>query len=346
MCPDVVFGYQLPFGFPHIAHKVSGNIRNMAANTSLVINVIGQAWIRDADGTLTPLQKGMKIPADAHIVTGNSGSSVQLQPIGQDPLTVGQERDIKISADVAQPDVSETDSAARLQADTDTARIIAALDAGDDPFDELDPTAAVLQGGSDDAGGSSFTRLMSIVETTTPLALEYPRPSWPTPDEIRLGGFGGAGNRSPELSVDAALLADQLNDDSDMIDGLNVGQYFSDPDGHTLTFSATGLPPGLTINPVTGVISGQLDSSASQGGPSSNGIYSVVVTATDPYGATVSLPFTWTALNPPPIAEDDYATTEENTVVTGNVLEGDPITGEGQDTDPDGDTLTVVEVTN
>lgn len=316
----------------------------MASNTSLVTQITGQAWIRAADGSLTPLHEGMRIPADADIVTGNSGSTVQLQLDGQPPLIIGENRDMRVSADMAQGDVDPWTSAAPVPADTDTARIIAALDAGDDPFDELDPTAAVLQGGSDDAGGSSFTRLLSVVELTTPLALEYPRPTWPGIEEIRFGGAGS--NRAPELTGGASQLLDQLNDDSDVIDGLNVGQYFSDPDGHSLTFSATGLPPGLTINPNTGVISGTLDSSASQGGPNGGGIYSVTVTATDPYGATVSLPFTWTALNPPPVAEDDFATTEENTIVTGNVLTGDPDTGEGQDIDPDGDTLTVVEITN
>ena len=32
----------------------------------------------------------------------------------------------------------------------------------------------------------------------------------------------------------------------------------TDPDGDTLTYSATGLPPGLSINATTGVISGTL----------------------------------------------------------------------------------------
>src|SRR6185436_10032881 len=32
----------------------------------------------------------------------------------------------------------------------------------------------------------------------------------------------------------------------------------SDPDGQPLTYSATGLPPGLSVNPTTGIISGTL----------------------------------------------------------------------------------------
>ena len=37
---------------------------------------------------------------------------------------------------------------------------------------------------------------------------------------------------------------------------------FDDPDGDILSFSATGLPAGLTIDPVTGLISGQVDPAA------------------------------------------------------------------------------------
>lgn len=201
--------------------------------------------------------------------------------------------------------------------------------------------------GADGNGGSSFTRLAAVLELTTPLGLEYPRPTFPRPEEIRLGGTGS--NRAPELTGSALLgtgLLDQINDDSDLISGLNVGQYFTDPDGNPLTFTANNLPPGLAINPVTGIIEGTLDSSASQGGLTGNGIYNVVITATDPYGASIDLPFTWTTLNPPPVAADDVNTTEENTVVVGNVLEGDPVTGAGRDIDPDGDKLTVIEITN
>nr|WP_080605938.1 Ig domain-containing protein [Bordetella bronchiseptica] len=47
----------------------------------------------------------------------------------------------------------------------------------------------------------------------------------------------------------------------------------------TLTFTADGLPPGLSLDPDTGIISGTLDNSASQGG--NNGVYTVEITATD-----------------------------------------------------------------
>ncbi|GAB1399698.1 hypothetical protein MASR1M66_11510 [Aminivibrio sp.] len=46
---------------------------------------------------------------------------------------------------------------------------------------------------------------------------------------------------------------------------------FSDPDAtDVLTYSAAGLPAGLSIDPVTGVISGTIDNSASQGSTGGN----------------------------------------------------------------------------
>lgn len=317
----------------------------MASNTSLVTQITGQAWIRGADGALTPLQTGMTIPANADVVT-SSGASVQLQVNGQPPLLIGENRDVQLGAELAQRDVDPATSAAAVPAQADTTGIVAALEAGADPFAELDPTAAVIQGGGPGDGGSSFTRIAAVLELTTPLGLEYPRPTYPRPEEIRLGGVGS--NRAPELTgsaLTAAGLLDQINDDSDIIVGLNVGQHFTDPDGHDLIFTATGLPPGLTLNPITGVIEGKLDSSASQGGPGGDGVYKVVITATDPFGSKVDLPFTWTTNNPPPVANPDVAKTDENIVVDGNVLTGDK-DGNGTDIDPDGDKLTVTEITS
>jgi Glycosyl hydrolase family 12/Cellulose binding domain/Putative Ig domain len=55
--------------------------------------------------------------------------------------------------------------------------------------------------------------------------------------------------------------------------------------GQTLTYSAGGLPPGLSINSSTGLISGT---------PVTAGTYNVTVTARDSTGATGSATFTWT----------------------------------------------------
>ncbi|MDQ7073540.1 MAG: putative Ig domain-containing protein [Gammaproteobacteria bacterium] len=59
-------------------------------------------------------------------------------------------------------------------------------------------------------------------------------------------------------------LAAQSNNDSDAIN-LNISSNFVNSGG-SLRFSASGLPAGLSISTQTGVISGVLDSSASQAG--------------------------------------------------------------------------------
>jgi Putative Ig domain/PLD-like domain len=55
--------------------------------------------------------------------------------------------------------------------------------------------------------------------------------------------------------------------------------------GQTLTYSASGLPPGLSISSTTGLISGT---------PTVAGTYTVTVTVTDSTGAKGSVTFTWT----------------------------------------------------
>ncbi len=68
----------------------------------------------------------------------------------------------------------------------------------------------------------------------------------------------------------------------------------SDPDGDPLTFSATGLPPGLSLDAATGVITGAV---------ATGGSYPVVVQVDDGRGGSASASFAWFVGLPPPAVE-------------------------------------------
>lgn len=138
-------------------------------------------------------------------------------------------------------------------------------------------------------------------------------------------------NPPPELDVPTP--------DMTALDGetISIPTDFSDPDGDTLTYTATGLPSGLSLDPATGEITGTIDNSASQFGPNSDGVYTITVTADDGEGGTVSDSFTLTVTNPVPDAVDDAFNAPEN-----DAIDVDVITG--SDSDPDGDDLTVINV--
>ncbi|WP_322998835.1 retention module-containing protein [Castellaniella sp.] len=157
----------------------------MATDTVLITHVTGKAWMRNADGQLIALHEGMRVPVDAHILT-DGGASVTLQATGVPPVIVGQNTDMLVSDDLASATPQPAENAVAAPADPVADQVLAALDAGQDPFAVLDPTAAVLTGGG--GGGASFTRLASITETVSPLDLAYPRPGSETPEFVLLGG--------------------------------------------------------------------------------------------------------------------------------------------------------------
>ena len=146
-------------------------------------------------------------------------------------------------------------------------------------------------------------------------------------------------NDTPETTG----ISEQSGNDADSITPFDITGSFSDVDGDVLTYTATGLPTGLSLDPKTGVISGTIDPSASVGGD--KGVYNVIVTATDPDGATVTDSFDFSVSNPAPTATDNvFVASENGATVIGNALDAD--TGAGTDSDPDGDRLRAVPQTN
>ena len=104
----------------------------------------------------------------------------------------------------------------------------------------------------------------------------------------------------------------------------------SDSDGDAVTYSASGLPAGLSINSQTGLISGKVSYSAAE---TNNGSYNTTVTATDPYGASGSASFTWT------ITDTNLAPVLTNPGSKTNA-EGDSVSLQISGSDADGDSIT------
>ncbi|MEY4691239.1 MAG: hypothetical protein RIT19_1564, partial [Verrucomicrobiota bacterium] len=148
------------------------------------------------------------------------------------------------------------------------------------------------------------------------------------PVDTALNGLLTSGNQPPTTTG----IATQSGVDATAF-SLATASFFTDPNGDSLTWTATGLPSGLTIHPTTGVISGTLDKNASASGP-----YTVSITVTDPFGALVTTTFTLNVTNPAPNATDDSASTATGTAVSGTVATND--------SDPDGDALTFSKTTD
>lgn len=110
-----------------------------------------------------------------------------------------------------------------------------------------------------------------------------------------------------------------------------TGALFGDPDADdVLTFTADGLPNGVTIDPVTGVISG----AAGRGGQ-----FHITVTATDSGGLSASTSFTLLVLDDGLPDNSAPSTAEQTELYTGfedMAADGTLLPG----SDPDGDTLT------
>ena len=132
-------------------------------------------------------------------------------------------------------------------------------------------------------------------------------------------------NPAPVAGVIANLTVDDASNLS-----VNAGSVFSDPDGDALFFDATGLPEGLQIDPLTGIVSGTLESNASQFGP-----YLITVVATDADGDRAESTFTITALNTPVTATGTIPD------IIANLGQGIPATGQDIFSDLDGDDLVI-----
>ncbi len=129
--------------------------------------------------------------------------------------------------------------------------------------------------------------------------------------------FSGTGNQPP-------VLTNPGSQSSTVGDSITLQLVATDGDGDPITYGATGLPPGLTVDPVTGLITGDVTTA---------GTYDVTATATDDIDTDTEV-FSWTVSAPgnqPPVLTNPGA--QSSTV-------GDSITLQLVATDGDGDPIT------
>ena len=327
----------------------------MANTSALVTKLEGQAWIRNADGNLEPLRVGMRIPVDAEIITA-AGTQLALQGNEEGVLQVAEDQQLKLADELfVTPDPAAAAIAAPANADVNA--LITALNQGQDPLAELDPTAATLAGG--EGGGSTFVRLSSVIENTSPLALQYPSPTTPTPDNFISGGViaveqpatpGQAGVASDAQSVNEAGLTSvddmrevttgsvtvtatdgvaainiggtsftlaQLQGDVTQLGGINTGEG---------TLKITGYVAGP--NNQSGTLSYEYTLNAAQthaNGQDNNTLTdTIAVTVGGAGGSTGSGAITITIVDDVPVAVNDAANqTTENAAVTVDALGND-----------------------
>ncbi|MDP5254635.1 Ig-like domain-containing protein, partial [Vibrio sp. HB161653] len=137
------------------------------------------------------------------------------------------------------------------------------------------------------------------------------------------------GNQDSFDLIDLGLL--QLNDGQLVLLDTSLGFVDSGIIGLN-AYSAVGLPDGLAIDSVTGIISGVLAADASTA--ITNGSYDVTVTAQNLLGDSVDLDLTLNVVNPPPLV---------STGVSLNALEDQNLNIDilANASDPDGDTITI-----
>ena len=179
---------------------------------------------------------------------GGSGNTVTVTNPGNQTGTVGTAASLQISASDSASGQTLTYSASGLPAGL-----------------SIDSSSGLISGTPTTAGTSSVT----VTATDTTGASGSASFTWTIGSSNNTVTVTNPGSQTGTVGTAASLQISASDSAS----------------GQTLTYSASGLPAGLSINSSSGLISGT---------PTTAGTSSVTVTATDTTGASGSAAFTWT----------------------------------------------------
>ncbi|TRO32940.1 retention module-containing protein [Pseudomonas sp. ALS1131] len=190
----------------------------MATLIGVVSQVVGEVFAVASDGSRRPVSEGDRVYAGEQLVTGVSGAVAVAMTNGQQ-LTLGRDSSITLDTQMiadrgeSQAPVVETPPTAPSDDDlTDVERLQAAIEAGDDPTQEGEATAAGPGAGAGGAGGAggghSFVMLGEVGGSLDPV-IGFPTaglpggPEFPDPDPAVGFDEPEAANGFPEAFDDS-----------------------------------------------------------------------------------------------------------------------------------------------
>ncbi|QZA81823.1 retention module-containing protein [Deefgea piscis] len=314
------------------------------ASKGTVTQVIGEVKVLTAAGQTHTLQVGDKVNAGDTIQTGATGA-VALQFEGANPISLGHSDSLSITSELLaslyQPAISAASDAAKIQA---------LIEQGADPTQVAAATAAGAAGGEN--AGHSF------VVIDGPHSRVLIPTGFPT-EGILLDGKNIyvdpiIGNRAPQARDDTSQSLNSSNAADDALTTpedkpltINPALLLAndrDPDGDTLTIISVQNAVHGTVAIVDGKI--VFTPTADYHGPAS-----FTYTVSDGRGgtATATVNIGVTPVNDPPKANNDNSTGAADDALT--TPEDQPLTINpalllANDSDPDGDTLTIISVQN
>ncbi len=303
----------------------STNIGNQSDAEGDSVSLDADATDADLDTltySATGLPDGVSIDSGTGVISGTlSGTSSGVHNV---TITVSDGTDTDTDtftwtvANTNQAPVFSTDIANQSHAEGDPVSLDA--DATDADLDTLTYSATGLpDGASIDPGSGVISGTLSTSSSGTHNVTITVTDGTASDTDTFVWTVGNS-NQAPVFSTD---ITDQSDTEGDTV---NLDANASDADLDTLTYSATGLPDGVSIDSGTGVISGTLSGTSS-------GVHNVTITVTDGTGSDTDT-FTWT------VANQNQAPVFSTDIADQSDAEGDSVSLDADATDADLDTLT------